>query len=99
MVGVILESVGFLCTSFIPSLACGYLTLGILVGMGSGFAIFASNSMLLDWFSGQRNCCRATGAVTIGGSVGTFVCVCSRYFVLENDMKVSDVASCDWLVT
>ncbi|XP_022092806.1 monocarboxylate transporter 12-like [Acanthaster planci] len=68
--GIALESAGFLLTSFIPSLAYGYLTLGAMAGIGAGFVLLAASSLLLDWYSGDASCCRATGTLSIGGALG-----------------------------
>ncbi|XP_038056088.1 monocarboxylate transporter 13-like [Patiria miniata] len=73
LLGTILASAGYLSTSFIPSLEYGYLTFGLLVGLGSSLANCAAGSLLLDWYSGHESSCRATGGALIGTSFGVMV--------------------------
>ncbi|XP_038056074.1 monocarboxylate transporter 12-like [Patiria miniata] len=73
VLGVVLALSGFLSTSFITSLGHGYLTLGIMAGLGAGFAFCAAGSLLLDWYSDQPGNCRATGSALLGSSVGVMV--------------------------
>ncbi|XP_038056075.1 uncharacterized protein LOC119728073 [Patiria miniata] len=73
VLGVVLALSGFMSSSFITSLGHGYLTLGIMAGLGAGFAHFAAGSLLLDWYSDQPENCRATGSALLGSSVGVMV--------------------------
>ncbi|XP_038048395.1 monocarboxylate transporter 10-like isoform X2 [Patiria miniata] len=71
--GTILTAAGYLATSFISSLAQGYLTFSLMAGIGAGFMNCGSVNLLLEWFIGQSNACRSTAAASTGTSVGVMV--------------------------
>ncbi|XP_022088330.1 monocarboxylate transporter 13-like [Acanthaster planci] len=71
--GVILSAAGYLSTSFISSLPQAYLTFGLLTGVGAGFMVCGSASVLMDWYLGQGGACRSTGGAMIGSSAGVMV--------------------------
>ncbi|XP_022089966.1 monocarboxylate transporter 9-like [Acanthaster planci] len=71
LVGTLLQAVSYLSTSFISSLDYGFLTFGLLVGLGCNFAYCAAGSALLGCVSSHgKNRCRATGIALTFCSVG-----------------------------
>ena len=68
LIGVVLQTTGFLCASFVHKIWQLYLTQGLLIGVGLGFIFVSSTPILSQWFSKKRSL--ATGISSAGSGIG-----------------------------
>lgn len=69
--GGFLSALGFVCSSFSPSIEILFLTHGIMVGAGFSLVCTASGLVVTRWFAKRR--ATAVGIVVAGSGVGTMV--------------------------
>ena len=75
LIGVFIQTTGFITASFAIRVWQLYLTQGVLVGLGVGFTYIPSIAILSQWFSGRRSLANGISAAGsgIGGLLFSFV--------------------------
>lgn len=71
LIGIALQTLGFICASFVHRVWQLYLTQGILVGLGIGFIFVPATPILSQWFSTKRSL--ATGIGSAGSGIGGLI--------------------------
>lgn len=71
LIGLILESGGFIAASFATKIWHLFLTQGVLFGVGLGFLFTSSVGIVSQWFDKKRSV--ANGIVTAGSGIGGLV--------------------------
>ncbi|KAH8819815.1 major facilitator superfamily protein [Xylogone sp. PMI_703] len=69
--GISLQTLGFICASFVRRIWQLYITQGILAGIGSGFIFVPATPILSQWFSKKRSL--ATGIGSAGSGIGGLI--------------------------
>ncbi|RDW76124.1 hypothetical protein BP5796_06945 [Coleophoma crateriformis] len=71
LVGIVLQTIGFICASFVHRIWQLYITQGVLIGGGLGFIFVPATAILSQWFDKKRSL--ATGIASAGSGIGGLI--------------------------
>ncbi|KAG4443061.1 hypothetical protein IFR05_001457 [Cadophora sp. M221] len=71
LIGIILQTIGFISASYATQIWHLYLTQGLLIGLGLGFIFVPSTPVISQWFSQKRSL--ALGISSAGSGVGGLI--------------------------
>ncbi|KAG4419150.1 hypothetical protein IFR04_007746 [Cadophora malorum] len=82
LIGILLQTIGFICASYATQIWHLYLTQGLLLGLGLGFIFVPSTPVISQWFSQKRSL--ALGISSAGSGVGGLIFSFGIQAIIDN---------------